>query len=47
MIAQGAIAQSDDDLLREMHVNLKRMRAARLREFLELLQLNQGILVAQ
>ena len=32
MIAQGAIAQSDDDLLREMHVNLKRMRAARLRD---------------
>jgi hypothetical protein len=28
-IAQGTIAQSDDDLLREMYVTLKEMQAAR------------------
>ena len=28
MIAQGTIAQSDDDLLREMHLSLKQMEAA-------------------
>ena len=27
MIAQGTIAQSDDDLLREMHLSLKQMQA--------------------
>jgi len=31
MIAQGTVAQSDDDLLHEMHVTLKQMQAARLR----------------
>jgi hypothetical protein len=29
-ILQGTIAQSDDDLLREMYVTLKEMQAARL-----------------
>lgn len=28
MIAQGTIAQSDDDLLREMYLSLKQMQAA-------------------
>jgi hypothetical protein len=32
MIAQGTVAQSDDDLLHEMHVTLKQMQAARLRD---------------
>jgi hypothetical protein len=32
MIAQGTIAQSDDDLLHEMYATLKQMQAARLRE---------------
>lgn len=31
MIAQGTIAQSDDDLLSEMYLSLKQMQAARLR----------------
>jgi hypothetical protein len=31
MIAQGTIAQSDDDLLREMYVTLRELQAARLR----------------
>ena len=31
MIAQGTIAQSDDDLLREMYVTLRKLQAARLR----------------
>jgi hypothetical protein len=31
MIAQGTIAQSDDDLLHEMYATLKKMQAARLR----------------
>ena len=31
MIAQGTIAQSDDDLLHEMYATLKQMQAARLR----------------
>jgi hypothetical protein len=31
MIAQGTIAQPDDDLLHEMHVTLRQMQAARLR----------------
>jgi hypothetical protein len=29
-IVQGTIAQSDDDLLREMYITLKEMQAARL-----------------
>ena len=29
MIAQGTIAQSDDDFLREMYLSLKQMQAAR------------------
>jgi hypothetical protein len=32
MIAQGTIAQSDDDLLHEMYATLKQMQAARLRD---------------
>ena len=32
MIAQGTIAQSDDDLLRDMYATLKQMQAARLRK---------------
>jgi hypothetical protein len=32
MIAQGTIAQSDDDLLHEMYTTLKQMQAARLRD---------------
>ena len=43
MIAQGAIAQSDDDLLREMHVNLKRMRAARRATRVRLRSLIRGL----
>jgi hypothetical protein len=31
MIAQGTIAQSDDDLLREMYVTLRELQAARVR----------------
>jgi len=31
MIAQGTIAQSDDDLLREMYVTLRELEAARVR----------------
>lgn len=31
MIAQGTIAQSDDDLLRQMYVTLRELQAARLR----------------
>jgi hypothetical protein len=31
MIAQGSIAQSDDDLLREMYVTLKELQASRVR----------------
>jgi hypothetical protein len=31
MIAQGTIAQSDDDLLRDMYATLKQMQAARVR----------------
>jgi hypothetical protein len=31
MIAQGTIAQSDDDLLREMYVTLRELQGARLR----------------
>jgi hypothetical protein len=31
MIAQGTIAQSDDDLLRELYVTLRELQAARLR----------------
>ena len=31
LIAQGTIAQADDDLLQEMYATLKQMQAARLR----------------
>jgi hypothetical protein len=31
MIAQGTIAQSDDDLLREMYVTLRELQDARVR----------------
>jgi hypothetical protein len=31
MITQGTIAQSDDDLLREMYVTLRELQAARVR----------------
>jgi hypothetical protein len=31
MIAQGTIAQSDDDLLREMYVTLRELQGARVR----------------
>jgi hypothetical protein len=31
MIAQGTIAQSDDDLLREMYLTLRELQAARVR----------------
>jgi hypothetical protein len=31
MIAQGTIAQSDDDLLREMYVTLRELQASRVR----------------
>jgi hypothetical protein len=31
MIAQGTIAQADDDLLREMYVTLRELQAARVR----------------
>ena len=31
MIAQGTVAQSDDDLLREMYVTLRELQAVRVR----------------